>query len=222
MVLVMLIVVLVLVACLVLAGLMVVRAKYSERRRPQWRTEAGETEFQRSDGTRGTFASLLTDAASIDLTVVVPAFNEQSRIAPMLDEAQAVLKEWPGESEIIVVDDGSRDGTAQYVRETFPEVRVLALRRNRGKGGAVRCGMMAARGRLLLMADADGATSFGDLKRLVSSLPKGGVAVGSRAHVQDEATAERSALRNLLMRGFHLVVRAVGVRDIRDTQCGFK
>jgi dolichyl-phosphate beta-glucosyltransferase len=83
--------------------------------------------------------------------------------------------------------------------------------------------MMSARGKLLLMADADGATLFRDVERLLSAvlLPRG-IAVGSRAHVVNEAVARRSALRNMLMWGFHLVVRLVGVAGVRDTQCGFK
>jgi dolichyl-phosphate beta-glucosyltransferase len=209
------------VACLFVA-LAIVRAKFGERCRPVWRPEPEETVFERADGTTGTFPLLTRDAATIDLSVVVPAYNERNRIAKMLHEAQAVLKEWPGESEIVVVDDGSRDGTAAYVRETFPSVRVLALPRNCGKGGAVRRGMLVARGQLLLMADADGATAFHELRRLRAALPPGGVALGSRAHVQAAATAQRSVLRNALMRAFHLVVRAVGVHGIGDTQCGFK
>jgi hypothetical protein len=79
----------------------------------------------------------------------------------------------------------------------------------------VRCGMMSARGKLLLMADADGATLFRDLERLMAALlsPRG-IAVGSRAHVVSEAVARRSALRNLLMRGFHLIVRWVGIGGV--------
>ncbi len=83
--------------------------------------------------------------------------------------------------------------------------------------------MMSAGGRLLLMVDADGATLFRDLERLMAAiLPPRGVAVGSRAHVVSEAVARRSALRNLLMWGFHWVVRWVGIAGVRDTQCGFK
>lgn len=87
----------------------------------------------------------------------------------------------------------------------------------------MRCGMMSSRGSLLLMADADGATLFRDIERLELALSRPfGIAVGSRAHVVSEAVARRSALRNLLMRAFHLVVRWVGIKGIRDTQCGFK
>ncbi len=110
------------------------------------------------------FPSLLLDEATLDLSVVVPAYNEERRLSPMLDEALAHLTRTTLSWEIIVVDDGSRDGTGQLVLDAYTRVlgtervRLLKLRQNRGKGGAVRRGMMQARGRMLLMADADGAT----------------------------------------------------------------
>jgi dolichyl-phosphate beta-glucosyltransferase len=171
----------------------------------------------------------------LDLSVVVPAYNEEKRLSPMLDEALDYLKSCGLTWEIIVVDDGSRDATAALVMERYCQqygtdaVRVLKLSRNRGKGGAVRRGMMQARGRALLMADADGATKFSDLRKLIGELKSlqsshrgHGIVVGSRAHKQDEAVARRSFFRNILMWGFHLAVQLVGVRGVKDTQCGFK
>lgn len=179
----------------------------------------------------------MEDEGSLDLSVIVPAFNEEKRLVPMMDEAIEYLQGCKGFTwEIIVVDDGSKDGTANLVRTKYCSrygtdlVRVLKLSQNRGKGGAVRRGMMQARGRALLMADADGATKFSDLQKLFAELralqhddcAAHGIVVGSRAHKQDEAVARRTFFRNLLMWGFHLAVQLVGVHGVRDTQCGFK
>jgi len=136
--------------------------------------------------------------------------------------------------EILIVDDGSSDDTAamslDLAREhSKSDIRVVQLVRNLGKGGAVRHGMMHARGKRLLMVDADGASRFEDLELLWETMDKLGpddaptVVIGSRAHlVKTEAVVKRSLLRNLLMYGLHTILRIVGVGHIRDTQCGFK
>jgi len=179
----------------------------------------------------GEFPSL-SSPASLDLTVVVPAYNEQDRLPKMLDECLEFLEGRSSTYEVILVDDGSSDATSQvglgYV-DTYGEdkVRVLTLGRNRGKGGAVRMGMLRARGRNLLFADADGATSFPDLTKLeeaMETLEEGGhgVVCGSRAHLEDESIAQRTIIRTILMVGFHACVWIFAVRTVKDTQCGFK
>lgn len=84
--------------------------------------------------------------------------------------------------------------------------------------------MMSARGKYLLMVDADGATRFSDLDKVFAALPEGerSIAVGSRAHMETDSIAERSMMRTLLMKGFHLIVWLLCVRSVRDSQCGFK
>ncbi|KAI8970246.1 nucleotide-diphospho-sugar transferase [Mycotypha africana] len=135
--------------------------------------------------------------------------------------------------EIIIVDDGSRDNTIDVVlkfAKDVPEadIRILALDKNRGKGGAVTQGMLCARGQLCLMVDADGATQFSDLSQLLREIDRikdedKAVVIGSRSHlVTTDAVVKRSFIRNLLMRGFHLLVYIFGIRGIEDTQCGFK
>ncbi|XP_022091612.1 dolichyl-phosphate beta-glucosyltransferase-like [Acanthaster planci] len=181
----------------------------------------------------------LRDESSLDLSVIVPSYNEELRLPVMLDEAIDFLenKQRGNETftyEVIVVDDGSKDSTTKVALEYSKKygterVRVLTLAKNRGKGGAVRLGMLSARGKRVLFADADGATKFADLEKLEESLqeinPKKdnmAIVCGSRAHLQEESVAERSLFRTVLMYGFHFLVWFLCVRGVRDTQCGFK
>ncbi|XP_008802744.2 dolichyl-phosphate beta-glucosyltransferase-like isoform X1 [Phoenix dactylifera] len=153
--------------------------------------------------------------------------------------------------EVLIVDDGSTDRTSQvafdFVRKyKIDNVRVILLGRNHGKGEAIRKGMLHSRGELLLMLDADGATKVTDLEKLETqiralakkdkdnlsaAMPNGlslklsdieVAAFGSRAHLEKQALATRKWYRNLLMKGFHLVVLLTAGPGIRDTQCGFK
>lgn len=188
-------------------------------------------------GVRHRFAHL-KDEASVRLSVIVPAYEEEKRLPPMLDECLGYLEARQVTQpdftyEVIVVDDGSRDRTSEVglsycLKWGSDKVRVLTLVKNRGKGGAVRLGMLSARGERLLFADADGATRFSDLHKLeqeaetlIRENPMA-VVVGSRAHLEKESMAERSILRTILMLGFHLLVWLFAVRGVRDTQCGFK
>lgn len=184
----------------------------------------------------------IDDRSSVLLSVIVPAYNEEQRLPAMLDECldylEKGLKDDPGSTyEVIVVDDGSKDATTQValkyaLQYGCDKVRVLTLVQNRGKGGAVRLGMLNSRGRQLLFADADGATKFEDLSKLQTELKKIicdeseeeklALVCGSRAHLEEEAIATRSFFRTVLMKGFHLLVWLFAARSIRDTQCGFK
>lgn len=169
----------------------------------------------------------------VQLSVVIPAYNERMRLPHMLRECAAVLEREYMSYEVLVIDDGSNDNTAVVAEEAgaalFPagRVRVARLSKNRGKGGAVREGALRARGDWILLCDADGATRFADLSRLwkaKESVKTPSIVLGSRGHLVDtDVVARRSALRNLLMRAFHIFVSLVGgIKKIRDTQCGFK
>ena len=176
---------------------------------------------------------------AVDLSVVIPAFNEEKRLPIMLSKAVPFLNEWSSQEnktyEILVSDDHSTDGTVNYVlgvAETDSHYRLLSLGRNCGKGGAVRRGVQYARGHYILMVDADGATEISDMLKLWNSLQflqrvdidgrVMGMAVGSRAHLEKKSITTRSWIRTVLMRGFHFLVTILCTRNIRDTQCGFK
>ncbi|HET9050145.1 MAG TPA: dolichyl-phosphate beta-glucosyltransferase [Candidatus Dormibacteraeota bacterium] len=160
------------------------------------------------------------------LSVVVPAFNEAARLPPTL----ARLREWldaGGEAyEVIVVDDGSRDETADAtdaVRAGWPELELLRLPVNTGKGAAVRAGMLRARGDLRLFSDADLSAPIEDLPRLRERI--GGrchVAIGSRAVDRSLVEVHQPFHRELMGRANNLLIRALVLPGIRDTQCGFK
>jgi len=184
----------------------------------------------------------LSERASVYLTIVFPAYNEEERLPPTLDETIQYLKDRQDRDpsftfEIIVVDDGSKDRTAQIVLEYSSKygtkiIRLLKPGQNGGKGCAVRLGVNVARGQYILFADADGATSFPDIEKLEAAMKaletknssNGNVVVGSRNHllVNEKVMAKRSQGRNILMHGFHFLVWLFAVRTVRDTQCGFK
>ncbi len=161
-----------------------------------------------------------------ELSVVVPAYNEEQRLERMLRDALSELRRRGQPCEVIVVDDGSRDGTSALVLRLaadFPELRLIRLPENRGKGYAVRTGVVNAHGRHVVFADADGATPFQELERLERALRDGAdVAIGSRALAQADVTVAARLHRRVMGRVFHALVSLLAVRGFRDTQCGFK
>ncbi|KAI9141873.1 nucleotide-diphospho-sugar transferase [Paraphysoderma sedebokerense] len=179
---------------------------------------------------------------TLDLTVIFPAYNEVKRLPKTLEETIEYLvsreqknkKERKGEFkwEVIVVDDGSKDETANVAMDVARKlkegrIKVLKLVKNRGKGGAVTQGVLRSSGKFILFADSDGATLFSDIEKLESEMNKNpkelGVVIGSRSHlVKTEAVVKRSMIRNFLMYSFHSILYVLGIRSIRDTQCGFK
>ncbi len=158
------------------------------------------------------------------LSVVVPAYNEATRILATLDAVAAHLSTKPFPWEIIVVDDGSSDGTAGLVESWArgePRVRVESIP-HAGKGWAVRHGMLAATGRLRFMCDADLAMPIAHLDDFIRRIYDGyDVVIGSR-EAEGARRFDEPALRHVMGRVFNWSVKAIAVRDIQDTQCGFK
>jgi dolichyl-phosphate beta-glucosyltransferase len=158
------------------------------------------------------------------LSVVIPAFNEARRLPRTLDRLRRWLTEAGYGHEIVVVDDGSTDGTAEAASESGGEELVLLRHQpNRGKGYAVRRGMLAARGRRRLMTDADLSTPIEELPRLMEEIDRGAdVAIGSRAVEGAQIEIHQPAYREAMGRVFNQLVQLLLLPGLRDTQCGFK
>jgi dolichyl-phosphate beta-glucosyltransferase len=158
------------------------------------------------------------------LSVIIPAYNEAGRLPPTLATIRRFLDTWGRPYEILVVDDGSADETAERAREAGgPFVSVLANGRNRGKGHSVRRGMLAATGDLRLMCDADLSTPIEEFPRLLSQLDDGhDVAIGSRALPDSKVEVRQPLYRESMGRLYNQLVRLLFLSGLHDTQCGFK
>jgi len=160
------------------------------------------------------------------LSIVIPAYNEASRLPSTLESVSRYLATLQDSWELIVVDDGSRDGTAEAA-EAFargrPEILVLRNPGNRGKGYSVRHGMLAARGRFRIFSDADLSTPVEETEKVVRALSLGaGVAAASRRLGASRIEGRQPWYREAMGRSFNLVVQVLAVRGVTDTQCGFK
>ncbi len=163
----------------------------------------------------------------IDVSVVIPAYNESRRLPPYLGDVRSYFgRAGLRGYEVIVVDDGSDDGIGDLVAAmsaTWPELRLERQERNRGKGAAVRRGVLAAKGRLILFTDADGATPIEEEAMLRREIEAGAdLAVGSRLLETGATNTYRRWHRKLIGRGFATLVRLLLAVSVRDTQCGFK
>ena len=155
------------------------------------------------------------------LSVVIPAFNEAERLPRTLGRLADYLRAFGRAHEILVVDDGSSDATAESARAAG--ATVLRNDKNRGKGHAVRRGMLEARGQRRLMTDADLSTPIEELKRFLETMDRGfDVVIGSRALPGANIEVHQPWFRENMGRLYNLFVRALAVPGLRDTQCGFK
>ena len=168
----------------------------------------------------------LADTALPRISVVVPAYNEEHRVGATLRRIGEWLSERCDDPEVLVVDDGSTDDTAGAVAgaaRDMPFVRLLPLGCNQGKGAAVRAGMLAARGELILFSDADLSTPIEDAELLLAALDESTpVAIGSRGLRASRLEKRQPIHRETMGRVFNLIVRLLMPLRIRDTQCGFK
>lgn len=160
------------------------------------------------------------------LSVIVPAYNEEKRISGTLFDIDEYLKRQNYEYEIIAVDDGSTDKTAEIVAGLFPQIKNLTLiksEKNRGKGYAVRRGLLAAKGKYRLFMDADNSTSISQIEKLLPELPKCHIVIGSRAVRGAELNPPQSPTRRFLGKIAKAFIQIIiFLPKIKDTQCGFK
>jgi dolichyl-phosphate beta-glucosyltransferase len=166
------------------------------------------------------------DFDDMTYSIVIPAYNEGTRLGATLDKVLAYVRERGWDAEIIVVNDGSRDNTAEMVREFAagnPIVRLLENPGNRGKGYSVRHGILKARGDIVVFSDADLSSPIEEMPKLLAELAGGAdIAIGSRWLRAELQTQRQSVHRQIFGRVFNLLMRMVLGLKFKDTQCGFK
>lgn len=161
----------------------------------------------------------------MDLSIVIPCFNEERRLPATLRVIRPYVRRYHLQAELILVDDGSRDGTLSLMRAEAShhgDVRVVAVSPNRGKGRAVAEGVRVARGDQVLLTDADLSTPIDELAKLQAALTRGAdVAIGSRA-APGAREIDQPLHRQLMGRTFNRLVQTLVLPGFHDTQCGFK
>jgi glycosyltransferase involved in cell wall biosynthesis len=165
--------------------------------------------------------------STLDLPIVIPAYNEESRLPKTLGRIFAYLQARPYRTEILVVDDGSSDRTSEIVNscaQNYPGLRLVSNGRNRGKGFSVRHGMLEALGEIALFTDADLSTPIEEADKLLAAIRERGYdgAIGSRAMDRSLIEVHQSVIREQAGIFFNRLVRWIMGIEFSDTQCGFK
>ena len=169
---------------------------------------------------------MAAETAAPSLSVVIPSYNEEQRLPRTIELVERYLQDRGESYELILVDDGSADGTRRVMDEAAARnhsVRVVSLPNNRGKGRALAEGVKASRGANVLVTDADLSTPIEELDKLEAALGAGaGVAIASRAVKGSRVELAQPIYRVLMGKVFNLIVQVVLLPGIWDTQCGFK
>lgn len=161
------------------------------------------------------------------ISIIIAAYNEERRIIPSLFKIKEYITKQDLPYEIIVVDDGSTDKTHIVVRDLtrdFPYLRVISYLPNRGKGYALRQGVLASKGEVVLLTDADLSTPIEELSKLLPLIynHKYDLAIGSRALALSEIIRKQPWWRQSMGKFFNKLVKTLVIEDFKDTQCGFK
>jgi len=163
---------------------------------------------------------------SCGISIVIPAYNEEKRLGRTLDQVLDFVVQQGWDAEVIVVDDGSRDDTAELVKRYARShrcVRLLQNPGNRGKGYSVRNGVLKSQGGIVLFTDADLSSPIEEATKLIAALNTGAdIAIGSRWLRAELQTQRQSMARQVMGRAFNLLLRTLLRLDFQDTQCGFK
>jgi len=160
------------------------------------------------------------------ISIVVPAYNEAPRILPSFRRIFAYMDEHHPDYEVVLVDDGSSDGTSALVRQDFgdrPQLRTLSYGGNRGKGYAVRFGSLRAHGDMVLFTDTDLSTPIEEMEKMVQLITQGyDLVIGNRALAQSDVRQRQPLYRDWAGKLFNVMVRLLVSNRFHDTQCGFK
>lgn len=168
----------------------------------------------------------ITEDAAVRYTIVLPAYNEQERIGLTLDKIAGFVRAEGWSAEIVVVNDGSTDGTAELVQKYAHTMKGLVLlnhRQNHGKGHAVRSGMLIAKGEWILLSDSDLSSPITEAPKLFAALRSGAdIAIGSRWLSSNMQTVRQPLHRQIAGRVYNVCTRGILGLNFADTQCGFK
>ena len=191
--------------------------------RQLWRQLCGQANHQGLEWGYQAFGGAALDST---ISIVIPAYNESARLGRTLDRVLSFVHRQAWQAEIIVIDDGSSDCTAELVQtyaERNPSVRLLSNPGNRGKGYSVRNGILHANGEFILFTDADLSSPIEEAPKLFQALEKGfDIAIGSRWVQPELQTQRQSVTRQILGRMFNGFLRLFLGLKFNDTQCGFK
>ncbi len=160
------------------------------------------------------------------LSVIIPAYNEEKRLGETLEKLAAYFEVCGYDAQVIVVDDGSADNTkalAEKKQGEYPWLKVMGYEANRGKGCAVKTGVAAAKGDIVLFYDADASTPIAEVDKALALFEKGAdVVIGSRSLPESDVKIHQPWYRESMGRIFNLFVQLIILRGFVDTQCGFK
>jgi len=161
-----------------------------------------------------------------DITILIPAKDEAARLPPFLKDVLTFAQNYPGSVEVIVIDDGSSDNTAGIIighQNEYPDLKLLRLPTNKGKGYALKRGMQQAQGSVVAFLDADGSTPVDEISRQLKWFEKGAdIIIGSRVLTDRVSQVQALTYRKWIGIVFNSIVHAFLIKEIKDTQCGFK
>jgi dolichyl-phosphate beta-glucosyltransferase len=176
----------------------------------------------------GSGAQQATPAAKVPFTIVIPAYNEERRLPTSIRDIRAFFANIQDPFEVLVMVEKSKDRTVELSRiaaEGDPRIQVIDNQVQRGKGYAVKSGMLRAKGEIVFFTDADLSTPLAEIIAFLQHFrenPATDVAIGSRRHNESQILKRQNLFRQSLGRGFNKLVQMISVRGIKDTQCGFK